>query len=1003
MSPGMRRPFFRRFGGGRQRRLPVVTNPICGPNSMNKQHRVLWDAAHARHVVAPEFIASQGKPGSTQTRIAPSALALACALSVAVASAGVSAAPVTATTLPTGGQVVAGQAAVSQSGATMTVRQGSQNAAINWQSFSVGSGASVHFQQPNASSVALNRVLGSDVSVIQGTISANGHVFLVNPNGVLFTPTAQVNVGGLVAATQGISTEDFMAGRYRFAGQSTASVNNQGSIQGSTVAFVAAKIINTGTITATAGQVLMGAGNTVTLDLGGPVKLQVEQGALDALIEQGGAIRADGGMVYLSAKAAGDLSTSVINHTGVTQANSLQAGAGGSLLLQADTVQLAGSLQAQGTSQGGSIRAQASKALTVAAELRADSTQGQGGDISLSAPTVRLQAATLQADGAKGGGRIRVGGGWQGKDGDLANASLTEVDAKSRLSANATSTGNGGTVVLWSDKATRLMGTIEAKGGAQAGDGGKVEVSSKGKLVFDGDVRAGAAHGKNGMLLLDPKNLNIEFTESFDKSVPDVWYADVGNDTATDSRIDSEVLKSTLAKGTSITLQATNDLKVNSNVELDDAPLQGGNLTLNAGRSILINANIRTNNGNLTLVANDTDTTITDRDKGVATIAMAKGTVIDTGTGTLDVQMKSGLDFRKLEYGDITLATVKANVMTLSSAAFIAVVDVQDKVYDGTKSATVKSQSVKGLAFTVDSNIKLDAVTATYSRADARENAIFGTTDFTVSGFSGVTTSALKTHSGASIREAEGSGVILQREITISLDPSKVVSKSYDGSTTATVSNTHFKVDNLVAGQSLVLTPGSASYETADVGKNKTVTVELRRQNVAAGDGTSLKNYKLVYANGNIDGVGIVKGQVGEIIGKSVTPVTPPPSTTATTQNVAVDSRVPTLNAPGTGLQLVFLRSSAAAPTASGAGTADVQALAPEDEAYRLNGTLTVKPFGSGSAQEAQEVVAPTELDPVLLAQIYADQDRSLNKIYVVDGGVRAKVPTLSQIAQVTP
>jgi hypothetical protein len=72
--------------------------------------------------------------------------------------------------------------------------------------------------------------------------------------------------------------------------------------------------------------VLLGAGSRVKLDLGGPVKIEVEQGAIDALIEQGGAIRADGGVVYLTAKAAGDLASTVINHTGITQAKTLATG-----------------------------------------------------------------------------------------------------------------------------------------------------------------------------------------------------------------------------------------------------------------------------------------------------------------------------------------------------------------------------------------------------------------------------------------------------------------------------------------------------------------------------------------------------------------------------------------------------------------------------------------------------------------------------------------------------
>lgn len=114
--------------------------------------------------------------------------------------------------LPTCGSVSAGAATISTQGAAMTVHQSTAKAVINWQGFSVGAGHSVQFQQPDASAVVLNRVTGSEASVISGALSANGNVFLVNPNGVLFNAGAQVDVGGLVASTLSIRDNDFLAG-----------------------------------------------------------------------------------------------------------------------------------------------------------------------------------------------------------------------------------------------------------------------------------------------------------------------------------------------------------------------------------------------------------------------------------------------------------------------------------------------------------------------------------------------------------------------------------------------------------------------------------------------------------------------------------------------------------------------------------------------------------------------------------------------------------------------
>ncbi|MDF3086802.1 two-partner secretion domain-containing protein, partial [Burkholderia sola] len=94
--------------------------------------------------------------------------------------------------------------------------------------FSVDRGERVAFLQPNSNSVALNRVISNNVSNIDGPIDANGKVFLVNPNGVMFGPGAQINVGGLVASTRNISDADFLAGNYRFSGTSAAAIINQG-------------------------------------------------------------------------------------------------------------------------------------------------------------------------------------------------------------------------------------------------------------------------------------------------------------------------------------------------------------------------------------------------------------------------------------------------------------------------------------------------------------------------------------------------------------------------------------------------------------------------------------------------------------------------------------------------------------------------------------------------------------------------------------------------------
>ncbi len=324
---------------------------------LNQFFRIVWNAATGTWQAVAESAKGRGKTKSSRSSHASRPAALLAAGSFVLLSAQALAAD-----LPTGGNVVAGAGSISQSGSSMTVNQSTGKMAVDWQSFSIGQGNTVTFNQPSASAVALNRVLGSDVSVIQGALKANGQVFLVNPNGVLFTPTAQVNVGSLVASTLNMSTADFMTGNYKFdsalhnAGEGSAVIN-QGNITavgdgtgGGTIALIAAKITNTGTLTADKGNVLLGAGSKVTLDMGGPVKLEVTQGALETLIANGGAIRANGGTVLLTSKAAGDLAASVINNTGLIEAQSLATGEQGEIILFAHggTTNVEGTLDATG-------------------------------------------------------------------------------------------------------------------------------------------------------------------------------------------------------------------------------------------------------------------------------------------------------------------------------------------------------------------------------------------------------------------------------------------------------------------------------------------------------------------------------------------------------------------------------------------------------------------------------------------------------------------------------
>lgn len=310
--------------------------------------------SHLIQAAAPSAMRAR----SCKSRLRASTALTALAGMIALGLATTYAPSANAQSLPTGGAVTAGSAGIVTGANTLTVNQSSQNVAINWTSFSIDAGNSVVFVQPNADSVALNRVVGPDASAIYGNLSSNGQVFLVNPNGILFAPGSQVNVGGMVASTLSISDADFMAGTYAFSGAGGA-VLNQGSINadGGYVALLGASVDNQGLIQANLGTVALAAGNAMTLDVAGDglLTVAITTGAVNAMVQNGGVLRANGGQVIMTAQAAGDLLHTVINNTGLIEAHTIGSRNGTIALLadmQSGTVNAGGTLDA-GAPDGG--------------------------------------------------------------------------------------------------------------------------------------------------------------------------------------------------------------------------------------------------------------------------------------------------------------------------------------------------------------------------------------------------------------------------------------------------------------------------------------------------------------------------------------------------------------------------------------------------------------------------------------------------------------------------
>ena len=331
-------------------------------SSINRIYRLIWSATHQTWVAASEVARGRGK--SCNGALLVTAL-LSSLGSIAIAA-------------PQGGKVTSGDGSISTTGNTTTIKQTSDRLNLNWQSFNVDKNETVKFDQPSASALAVNRILDSNGSQILGKLNANGQVWLINPNGVLFGKDAQINVGSIVAST--LNPEDASIGGARtvFSGNSTAAVVNLGTInaaQGGYVALLGHSVSNQGNIAASGGTVALGAGSMVTLQFAGSslLGLVVNSNQIKALAENGGLIQADGGQVLLSAGARESLLASVVNNTGHIQVQTVEEHEGKIILL--------GGMQAGTTNVGGALDASAPQG-------------GNGGSIETSAHTVNVADGT---------------------------------------------------------------------------------------------------------------------------------------------------------------------------------------------------------------------------------------------------------------------------------------------------------------------------------------------------------------------------------------------------------------------------------------------------------------------------------------------------------------------------------------------------------------------------------------------------------------------------------
>ena len=652
---------------------------------------------------------------------------------------------VQAMALPTGGQVASGNVTIAApAGNALNITQTSDKGIINWQSFNVGSGEKVNFLQPGASASTLNRVIGSDPTSIFGQINANGQVFLVNNSGIYFAPGSQVNAAGLVASTLSLADSDYLAGNLSLTGGS-GSVVNEGVIKAGFVALAGAQVSNTGAIVADGGTAALAAGGRVTLNLIGSdlVSVSVDAPTAAALVHSGGIVQADGGQVFITAKAADALLATVVNVDGIVQAHSIGSRNGVITLAGGDSgvVNVSGTLDASGKGAGQT-----------------------GGTVKVTGANVGLFNGTIDASGDAGGGVVRVGGDWHGAgaDGD-ANASQAIVDGTSTINASALTSGKGGNVVVWSQDRTQVAGGVLATGGSASGDGGDVETSSHNVLQASGSVNVSAAKGAPGTWLIDPDNISINSSPDANSNSSTTGLNTTFTSTDYDSNILASEITTALQAGATVTVTTLSagsgggsgnhgDIFVNTGVSTGINPVLGLNqvatLTLNAQRNISVtNTTIGvtadgTGTGSLSVNFNagvgssGTGSAATN----VSTFLMDTNSSINTGAaGNLHITTKGSVGLGSLAVGgDLQVQSTGGAI----SQAFNHVVVGGNSTFDagaGTITLGATANDFTGTVGVTNTGANNVSVTDTNSLTLGTVNVGSGTTTFTAGSGVGAT------------------------------------------------------------------------------------------------------------------------------------------------------------------------------------------------------------------------------------------------------------------------
>ncbi|MDX1921766.1 MAG: YDG domain-containing protein [Alphaproteobacteria bacterium] len=540
---------------------------------------------------------------------------------------------------PQGGVVNAGSATISSNGSTVHINQHTDRAVIDWRGFDIAPNERTEFQQPSSGSIALNRVNSGGASHIDGQLSANGNIVIVNQNGVVFGRGAQVDVNSLIATTSDIRNEQFMSGGKlvfdKPSSNPNAQIINEGRItakDAGLVGLVAPRVENRGVIAARLGRVHLASGETATVDFYGDglLEVAVSDKVTKQFVSNTGVINADGGLVAMTAAAGKNIIDSVISGKGTISAKTIP--------LQNNNGNSSGKILIAGNSLSDVI-------IDGLIEASGLATGQTGGAIHIIGNRIALMNNTrVDVSGNAGAGEILVGGDYHGgayrgmldkpatavewgntpggysaintsptaaffaayyeglsTNRNVPTASRVFID-KNVMMVASSDVGNAGRIITWSNNGTAYYGHADLSAKGIRGNGGFIEVSGKDWLGFNGTVNTHAANGANGMLLLDPADITI--SNAIDADItPSSPFDSTG---AATSNLDVVTLQNALASG-AVTITSAAGTGGTGNITFVDAVSWNSSnaLTVTASNNIIVNNTItNSGSGSITLNAN---------------------------------------------------------------------------------------------------------------------------------------------------------------------------------------------------------------------------------------------------------------------------------------------------------------------------------------------------------------------------------------------------------------